>query len=743
MTDNKARIEQLRLLAERIVQNKDAGEKNGSIAEIQEVIHELAVYQIELEMQNDELRHVQSELEQSEDKYAKLFKYAPVSYLIIDNDSSIVQANKTCMDKFGIEQKTLQDMPITYLVASHDRDSYYLHHRQLIQSREPQISELWFLKQSGEPFFAQVESALLNPKHGQDNTTLITLTDISKRFELEERRSSLQKLEQTILSSKSIEDIVKVVLAYIQNIARSYHTSVILFDPLMQKATIYTLNTQENELSQIVGSLHQFKDFQSIKAGDYYVINKTRVLDQFHEEKQTAHLVVPIYQENLCVGIIDIASQSVHDLSQNIIQLVQEMVIELSVAIKQAWVYENIYRNNKELEDRVQARTHQLQESERSEHQHRLFAEALLEITKQLNVSMDLEHILEHILINLERIITYDGANIVLLENDKARLAQFRGNYPEHFENFFAEDLLEHQFFAFEYMLNTGQPILISDVSTDESWVDSPLLSKIQCYMGVPIYIQNETLGFINIDKFEKNYFQEQHLKRLQAFAGHVAIAIKNAISYQQSQEMAILQERQRLAHELHDAVSQVLFSLNITAETLDKKAINDLSHIKKYTEMISTLAASAQAEMRLLLLELRPMNMEKVTLQQLLNYLVAGLRGRKEVNVNLVIEDVIPLDAKTKNVLFRITQEILINISKHSQATQVDVNISIDNDNLILNILDNGIGFDIDKLTSDEHGLSTLKVRAMSIGAILELSSSFNQGTQIKVTYPLVNNLN
>src|SRR5439155_16798943 len=119
------------------------------------------------------------------------------------------------------------------------------------------------------------------------------------------------------------------------------------------------------------------------------------------------------------------------------------------------------------------------------------------------------------------------------------------------------------------WMVNHRKPRLIPNVINDPDWVRIPELDWLRSYLGVPICQENEVLGFLGLDSSIPDFFTVEHAQRLQAFADQVAIAIKNARLFEQANSLAAMEERQRLARELHDSVSQMLFSANSIAESL------------------------------------------------------------------------------------------------------------------------------------------------------------------------------
>ncbi len=201
--------------------------------------------------------------------------------------------------------------------------------------------------------------------------------------------------------------------------------------------------------------------------------------------------------------------------------------------------------------------------------------------------------------------------------------------------------------------------------------------------------------------------------------------------------ELAALEERQRLARDLHDAISQTLFSARLTAEMLlrQKQSIG-LDTLWMHIDHLTRLVVSALGEMRILLLELRPEGLQNTDLPILFAHLVDALGSRTEAPIHCDIrgEKKLPLDVKI--ALYRIAQEALNNIIKHARATEIFLHLELDETGARLRIEDNGRGFDPQSAGGGQFGLNIMRERAEEIGATLEIASQMKKGTRITCTW-------
>ncbi|HET8842706.1 MAG TPA: sensor histidine kinase, partial [Ktedonobacteraceae bacterium] len=207
---------------------------------------------------------------------------------------------------------------------------------------------------------------------------------------------------------------------------------------------------------------------------------------------------------------------------------------------------------------------------------------------------------------------------------------------------------------------------------------------------------------------------------------------------YYQAQELAALQERQRLARELHDSVSQVLYGISLGAHTAKEALQDDSEQVATSLEYVLALSEAGLAEMRALIFELRPESLESEGLVAALNRQLAVLSTRHKLHVNTEIGEEPALSLETKHALYRIAQEALHNIVKHAHAQSVELRLAQKEDTLLLEVSDDGKGFDADQAFPGHLGLRSMQERAAKVGATLTIKSMPGQGTGVSIQTPL-----
>jgi PAS domain S-box-containing protein len=203
-----------------------------------------------------------------------------------------------------------------------------------------------------------------------------------------------------------------------------------------------------------------------------------------------------------------------------------------------------------------------------------------------------------------------------------------------------------------------------------------------------------------------------------------------------QSQQAAATAERERLGRELHDAVTQTLFSASVIAKALPDIWEKDPAIGRTYMEQLPRLLKGALAEMRTLLLELRPNALREQTLGQLLELLAEAARARSGAIVTLKVEGDRPLPEDVSIALHRIAQESLNNVAKHAESTHISIWLRLDQSGVKLHISDDGRGFDPETIPSGHLGVRIMRERAQKIGATFQIDSKSGDGTIVIVTW-------
>jgi signal transduction histidine kinase len=252
----------------------------------------------------------------------------------------------------------------------------------------------------------------------------------------------------------------------------------------------------------------------------------------------------------------------------------------------------------------------------------------------------------------------------------------------------------------------------------------------------VPILVGEWAIGAVGWAFDQNRVFNEEERAFMLALAQQCAQALERARLAEQEKLKAVLEERQRIARDLHDAVSQTLFAANVMAQSLPRLWDRQPETIPGRLEELARLTQGAASEMRVLLLELRPTVLLESKLPDLLGQLIQIARARsRHLSIDLTFEGDSGLPPDVHLTFYRVAQVTLNNIIKHSRASQVAVHFASDEGRAELRIRDNGKGFSVNEAPAG-FGLEMMRERAQEIGATLEMTSQAGLGTEVALVW-------
>ncbi|MFN8527384.1 MAG: PAS domain S-box protein [Anaerolineae bacterium] len=278
----------------------------------------------------------------------------------------------------------------------------------------------------------------------------------------------------------------------------------------------------------------------------------------------------------------------------------------------------------------------------------------------------------------------------------------------------------------------------IENARLHPEWIDCFTPVPVQSVVGLPLMVDQHPVGSMILGFADRQPLDSKQQAFLRTFAHQCAQALERAQLHRQAQQAAALAERQRLARELHDAVSQTLFSATSLAEGLPAMWEKDPARGREILQNVITLNRGAMAEMRTLLLELRPESILRTPLSNLLMQLVNAARARKGIAGDLsIVGSDDGLNSAIHLALYRIAQESVNNILKHSQATELSLKLHIQPEGIDLEITDNGRGFEVEQRIKG-MGLTNIRERATFSGGTVDIISAPGNGTRIAARWKL-----
>lgn len=253
---------------------------------------------------------------------------------------------------------------------------------------------------------------------------------------------------------------------------------------------------------------------------------------------------------------------------------------------------------------------------------------------------------------------------------------------------------------------------------------------------AIPLMSGTRSVGVLSVGNVSERPVGAEEIRLLMMMVPSAVIALENVRRYEQARETAVLAERGRLARDLHDAVTQTLFSASLTAEVLPRIWERSPQEGLKRLDKLRELTRGALAEMRTLLLELRPSALVETPLCDLLRQLAEGIAGRTGIPIRVQVEGQTALSSDVQIAFYRIAQEALNNVAKHSNATRSVVDLRFGEQDVCLSISDDGSGFDPAANPANHLGLRIMAERAEDIGAALIVDTQLGHGTTITVVW-------
>ena len=295
---------------------------------------------------------------------------------------------------------------------------------------------------------------------------------------------------------------------------------------------------------------------------------------------------------------------------------------------------------------------------------------------------------------------------------------------------------------ALERALSTRRPVGVSDLlSCRPGPGDEPngWGSRAECRscLIVPLVVRGDAFGVLVLLCTENRSFSDDDLGLAGAFGDQAALAIENARLREQVERTATAAERSRLARELHDSVTQSLFAASLTAEALYRDADTASPRARDSLLDVQRLTRGALAEMRTLLVEMRPGALALSPLGDLLEHVVQATQARTRIAIELDVAGEPPLPGDVTTALYRIAQEAMNNVVRHSQATRAWARLTGSAAAVELVVGDDGRGFDPAAVGPEQLGLRIMGERAEAVGAALSVTARAGHGTVIAVTWP------
>jgi nitrate/nitrite-specific signal transduction histidine kinase len=450
------------------------------------------------------------------------------------------------------------------------------------------------------------------------------------------------------------------------------------------------------------------------------VLDNPSVAQAAKAEGIRSAISTPLKSEGEALGILVVASHKERPFTSVDKEFLEGIGGQLGLAIRNAILYEQAQRRNRELG-------------------------ALLAVGKVATSSMQLDELLGASLDTVLEVTSTDAAELWLTEDSRELVMQcHRGAHREAF--------LERTRFS----IGEGIPGLVAQsqelIVTHDLMSDARFLRQkvtkagFRTFCALPVRYQSKLVGVMTVAAFSPDALRGKHeLRLLESIGEWLALAIENARLYRQMQDLAVIQERERIAREMHDGIAQLLGYVNTQTIAVNKFISNgEFELAQEELAKMQDIARDLYSDVREGILALRTATQRRKGLVgALLEYVerfreMSGLQVEVEVSPDAANP---ALNPSTEIQLMRIVQEALTNVRKHSRATTTALTFQRNGDHLQVTIADNGQGFDLARLPTrgwPRFGLQTMRERAQSVGGTLQIETAPGQGTRVLVRVPV-----
>ncbi|WP_457660010.1 GAF domain-containing protein [Sinorhizobium medicae] len=462
-----------------------------------------------------------------------------------------------------------------------------------------------------------------------------------------------------------------------------------------------------------------------------------------------SELALPLRLADRVVGVLDIQSDRRDAFRHNDVFLLQTVADQIAPVIEQ----------------------HRLLAAER---QGRELANTLADVSRIISSRLDPRHVLEAVLLQLERVVPNRGSRVTLLGDDgRMRVVAAKG-YPDN------GLVKKHSFLPHEAPLSRSaleqkETIVIGDVRLEPTWTWQPGTKQIVSWCSAPLVHGTECVGWLCVDWPEPNFYNFEHGRVVRAFADQAVVAIENARLFERRRELNDIleykvadrtrllreahdeiavkanelqalwrrvvdvqeRERKRIAHDLHDSVAQSILAATYQLQTVRRRLGGDVEQNQRLIACQATLDASL-SEMKRIIYALRPNVLDELGLVAALeNYLSVLPQGESLATSFLVEGSAIPLLPDAELAIFRIVQEACQNTIRHADARTLVLALTYNTAEVVVSIRDDGIGFTLDDARMG-LGLVGIRERTQAVGGQISVSTAPGSGTEIIFCVPL-----
>lgn len=682
-----------------------------------------------------------SAVRRSEESYRSLVEKVMDFVFCIDREGIFTFVNSAVLPMLGYRAEELVGQHFLSILAEDSKAVALEHFHRNMEGRGPRvIYELVMGTKDGRRIPIEIHATNAY-ENGQVVGVRGIARDVSDRHHSEERQrhhfaelQTITQIGQQIASELDLDDLLPLIVQAIRKRPEYHYVNVFLKD---ETGSYMVLKATSGDYGYPLPIGTRLKIGEEglvgwvAKSGKPLVANDVSKEPRYYPTRELqltkSELTVPVKLGKQVVGVLDIESNLEDAFDDGDLQSAKTLADEIALALRNAELYEGEIRRREE-------------------------TAMILEITRAVNSTLLLDEVMKLAATSIGKAVGLPDCGMYLMDETGTKLLPQNADSPltRILGETYTRTALEIGPSGFlREIVDTRKPVISpradTDPRTNKKVIDA---FGIKSLLGVPFVSRERVLGVAMVSSYKGYYdFQTDQVEVAAGIANSVALAIENARLYERTRELAVMEERNRLAREIHDTIAQGLTGIILQLEASDQLMDVNPEKARMRLQKATALARSSLQEARRSVWNLRPTPLED---RKLADAIGEELRRQAdeaswETSCNVEGEQD-GVSIETENGLYRIAQEALSNVAKHAQATRVDVKLSFAGGRVRLSVRDNGTGFDPTTARSAEKsagtqggfGLMGLRERARLLGGTLDINSAPGKGTLMQVEVPI-----
>lgn len=549
------------------------------------------------------------------------------------------------------------------------------------------------------------------------------------REQLEDRLSALHRASIELVSDLSLEIVLDRIVHLAHEQAGARYAALGVVDRGDNLEQFISVGMTEEEMGKIahpplgkglIGALA--KERRTIRVSDIGADPRSVGFPPNHVYMRS-FLGVPILLGDRLLGQIYLTDKENHpEFTEEDEYVIETLAAYAAVAISNARLYEGMLARDEVLSRRNDDLA------------------LLNNMAATLTSSLDVEEILDQTLTQVMAHLGVDAGEIFLYEDGRKELslALHRGDFPDAF--LFRDNLHVGEGYLGK-VAETGKPWVSTNLRQDLGFLRPAVLEAgFQTMACFPLSARGRVVGVMSVATRDERHLDDRELRLLTSIGTWAGITIENASLHRQARRLAVLEERERIGMDLHDGTIQSIYAVGLALDYARLAIDEDPDQSREKIEQAIEGLKKTTRDIRAYILDLAPREFKGENLRDGLQRLVDEYRINTlaEASVFGIKDDIPGLTISRSTALFHICQEAIANVAKHSNARHVDIRLWTAKERVLMEIVDNGVGFDLQKMSVTlGHGLSNMHIRARKVGGDVEITSAPGEGTTVLAWVP------